>query len=184
MFLEKLEKLKKYPSDLILLIIAAIGIVILLTINILIFGPLTYSVYEYGILDFEFAWTKEQILLIFTAWGAEGMALQAAGVYWDFLYIIGYTVPLFALILLVSRNLNDNMLNIGLYMSLTPFIAGIFDIIENINLLIMLNEATTFASFVPFIASLSATIKFGILIVGAIFFLVALILLVIKKINK
>ena len=184
MFLEKLEKLKKYPSDLILLIIAAIGIVILLTINILIFGPLTYSVYGYGILDFEFAWTKEQILIIFDIWGDEVMILQAGGVYWDFLYIVGYTVPLFALILVVSRKLNEKILNIGLYMSLTPFIAGIFDIIENINLLVMLNEAPDFASFAPLIASLAATIKFGFLIVGAIFFLVALILLVIKKFKK
>ena len=147
MFLEKLEKLKKYPSDLILLIVAAIAIVILLTINILIFGPLLYSGGMYNILDFD-------------------------------------TVPLFALILLVSRKLNEKILNIGLYMSLTPIIAGIFDIIENINLLIMLNETPAFASFVPLIASLSATIKFGFLIVGAIFFLLALILLVIKKFKK
>jgi len=184
MFLEKLEKLKKYPSDLILLIVAAIAIVILLTINILIFGPLLYSGGMYNILDFEFAWTKEQILIIFGVWGDEVMILQAAGVYWDFLYIIGYTVPLFALILLVSRKLNEKILNIGLFMSLTPIIAGIFDIIENINLLIMLNEAPAFASFVPLIASLSATIKFAFLIIGAIFFLVALVLLVIKKFKK
>lgn len=184
MFLEKLEKLKKEPSDLILLVFAAIAIVILLTINILIFEPLAHSVYEYGILDFEFAWTKEQILTIFADWDAEGRELQAAGVYWDFLYIIGYTVPLFALILLVSRKLNGEILNIGLYMSFTPIIAGIFDIIENINLLIMLQDPLAFASFIPLIASLSATIKFGFLIVGVIFFLVALILLVIKKIKK
>ena len=184
MFLEKLEKLKKYPSDLILLIVSAIAIVILLTINILIFGPLLYSGGMYNILHFEFAWTTEQILIIFGVWGEEVMTLQAAGVYWDFLFIIGYTVPLFALILLVSRKLNEEILNIGLYMSLTPFIAGIFDIIENINLLIMLNDPLAFASFVPLIASISATIKFGLLIVGAIFFLVALILLVIKKFKK
>jgi len=179
-----LEKLKKYPSDLFLLIVAAIAIVILLTINMLIFEPLAHLGYGYGILDFEFAWTKEQILIIFGVWGDEVMTLQAAGVYWDFLYIVGYTVPLFALILFLSRKLNERILSIGLYMSLTPFIAGIFDIIENINLLIMLNGGSEFASFVPFIASLSATIKFGILIVGAIFFLITLILLVIKKIKK
>ena len=94
-----LEKLQKKPSDLILLITAAIGIIILLTINILVFEPMAKAVYLYGILDFEFAWTKEQILTIFFVWGPDGMALQAAGVYWDFLYIFGYVVPLFALIL-------------------------------------------------------------------------------------
>ncbi|NVM46064.1 MAG: hypothetical protein HWN79_14200 [Candidatus Lokiarchaeota archaeon] len=179
-----LDKLKKTPSDLILLIGAAIGVIILLTINIVIFEPMSTAVYIYGILDFEFAWTKEQILTIFFTWGPLGMELQAAGVYWDFLYIFGYVVPLFALIVYFSRRLEDRIATIGLYMSLTPIVAGIFDLIENINLLIMLNDPSDFASFVPLIASLSATIKFGFLIVGAIFFLVALVLVIIKKIKK
>ena len=114
-----LEKLKKAPSDLILLIAAAIGIVILLTINIFIFEPLALSVYYYGILDFEFAWTYDQAILILNTWGPLGMALEEAGVYWDFLYIIGYVTPLFALILYISRRLKDRMATIGLFMCLT-----------------------------------------------------------------
>jgi len=179
-----LEKLKKSPSDLVLLIAAALGIIILLTINILIFEDIATGSYRYSILDFEFAWTKEQILWIFSVWEVDGMALQATGVYWDFLYIFGYAVPLFALILFFSRKLEDRAATIGLYMSLTPIIAGVFDVIENVNLLIMLNMTPDFASFVPLITSISATIKFGFLIVGAIFFLVALVLFIIKKIKK
>ncbi len=179
-----LEKLKKSPSDLVLLIAAALGVIILLTINILIFEDIAKAFYPYGILDFEFAWTKEQIILIFTTWGPLGMALQTTGVYWDFLYIFGYAIPLFALILFFSRKLEDRVATIGFYMSLTPIVAGIFDLIENINLLIMLNMTPDFASFVPLITSISATIKFGFLIVGAIFFLVALVLFIIKKIKK
>ena len=179
-----LEKLKKYPSDLVLLIAAAIGIIIVLTLNILVFEDIATGSYRYGILDFEFAWTKEQILTIFSVWDDNGMALQATGVYWDFLYIFGYAIPLFALILFFSRNLEDRVATIGLYMSLTPIVAGIFDLIENINLLIMLNMTPDFASFVPLITSISATIKFGFLIVGAVFFLVALVLFIIKKIKK
>ena len=179
-----LEKLKKKPSDLVLLIAAAIGIIIVLTLNILVFEDIATGSYKYSILDFEFALTKERILLIFSTWGPLGMALQAAGVYWDFLYIFGYAVPLFAMILFFSRKLEDRVANIGFYMSLTPIVAGIFDLIENINLLIMLNETPNFASFVPLITSISATIKFGFLIVGAIFFLIALVLFIIKKIKK
>jgi len=179
-----LEKLKKSPSDLVLLIAAALGIIILLAINILIFEDIATGSYKYSILDFEFALTKERIILIFTTWGRLGMALQASGVYWDFLYIFGYAIPLFALILFFSRKLEDRVATIGFYMSLTPIVAGIFDLIENINLLIMLNMTPDFASFVPLITSISATIKFGFLIVGAIFFLVALFLFLIKKIKK
>jgi hypothetical protein len=176
-----LEKLKKTPGDLILLIIAAIGIIILLVINMVVFEPLANSGFSNGILDFEFAWTKDQILIIFTEWGGAGMVLQANGVYWDFLYIIGYSVPLFALILLFTRKLSGKIVDIGLYISLTPLVAGIFDLIENINLLIMLNDTPNFASFVPMIASVTAFIKFGLLLVGAIFLLVVLVLTLIKR---
>ena len=179
-----LEKLKKSPSDLILLNIAAVGIIILLVINIFVFEPLANSDFFYGILDFEFAWTSEQISIIFTDWGGEGMALQAAGIYWDFFYIIGYSVPLFALILLFTRKLSGKIVDIGLYMSLTPLVAGIFDLIENVNLLIMLNDTPNFASFVPLTASITAFIKFGFLLVGAIFFLVVLVLTLIKRFKK
>ena len=180
-----LEKLKKIPSDLILLIIAAIGIIILLVINMLVFEPLANSGFFYGILDFEFAWTKDQILIIFSEWeSAAGMVLQINGVYWDFLYIAGYSVPLFALILLFTRKLSGKIVDIGLYMSLTPLVAGIFDFVENINLLIMLNDTPNFASFVPMTASISAFIKFSLLLVGAIFFLVVLVLTLIKRLKK
>ena len=179
-----LEKLKKSPSDLILLNIAAIGIIILLIINIFVFEPLANSGFFYGILNFEFAWTSEQISIIFADWGAEGMALQASGVYWDFFYIIGYSVPLFALILVFTRKLNGKIVDIGLYMSLTPLIAGVFDLVENINLLIMLNDPSNFVSFVPLTASITAFIKFSFLLVGAIFFLVVLVLTLIKRFKK
>ena len=112
------------------------------------------------------------------------MALQANGVYWDFLYIIGYSVPLFALILLFTRKLSGKIVDIGLYISLTPLIAGIFDLVENVNLLIMLNDTPNFASFVPSIASITAFIKFGLLLVGAIFFLIVLVLTLIKRFKK
>jgi len=180
-----LEKLKKIPSDLILLISAAIGVIILLVINIVVFEPLANLNYPYGILDFEFAWTKSQILDIFAKWEVgEGMSMQTNGVYWDFLYIIGYSVPLFALILLFSRNLTGKIADIGIYISLTPLIAGVFDLVENVNLLIMLNDTTNFASFVPLTASITAFIKFSFLLVGAIFFLVVLVLTLIKRFKK
>ena len=179
-----LEKLKKTPSDLILLVIAAIGIIILLVINMVVFEPLANSGFFYGILDFEFAWTKDQILIIFAEWGSVGMALQTNGVYWDFLYIIGYSVPLFALILLFTRRLSGKIGDIGLYLSLTPLVAGIFDLVENINLLILLNDTPNFASFVPLIASVTAFIKFSLLLGGAVFFLVVLVLTIIKRFKK
>jgi len=48
----------------------------------------------------------------------------------------------------------------------------------------MLDTAPTFSSFVPFIASLMALIKFSVLILGIAFFFVALVIVIIKLIRK
>lgn len=180
-----LEKLKEVPKDLFLLFITLIGFLIFILINILVFTPINQIVPPpYGILDFEFAWVPEQVLTIFAAWGASGMAAEALAIYWDFLYIVGYGSFIFGAILLVTRKLEGKFQKIGLWMTLTPILAGIFDVIENINLLVMLDKAPTFSSFVSFIASLTALIKFGVLFLGIAFFFVALIMVIIKLIRK
>lgn len=179
-----LDKLKGSPKNLILFVITIIGLIIFILINQLIFVPLATSVPVYGILNFEFAWTPEQVKAIFTTWGAEGMVLQALGVYWDFLYIIGYSLFIFGCILLISRRLKGKFQIVGLYASLTPIIAGIFDVLENLNLLIMLENPASFPSFIPLIASMCATIKFSFLIIAIIYFVFALIVLIINIIKE
>ena len=179
-----LEKLKDSPKNIILVVITIIGFAIFILINQLVFVPLATNVSVYGILDFEFAWTPEQVKVIFMAWGTEGMVQQALGVYWDFLYIVGYGMFIFGCIILISRKLKGKFQTIGLYVSLTPIIAGIFDMIENLNLLIMLENPISISSFTPLIASISATIKFSFLIVGIIYFFFALIVVIIYIIKE
>ncbi|MGB5913125.1 MAG: hypothetical protein WBH31_18185 [Promethearchaeia archaeon] len=180
-----LEKLKEFPKNLYVLIITIIGFLIFILTNILVFASINQMVPPpYGVLDFEFAWVPEQVLIIFASWGPSGMAAETLVTYWDFLYIVGYGSFIFGAILLVTRRLEGKLQKIGLWMTLTPILAGIFDIIENINLLVMLDTAPTFSSFVPFIASLTALIKFSVLILGIAFFFVALVIVIIKLIRK
>ena len=84
-------------------------------------------------------------------------------------------------ILLVTRKLEGKTQNMGLYFTIMPFIAGIFDVIENTFLLLMLSNETFVWSLSPFIASLCATIKFSLIFIAIIFFVVALIIITIKK---
>ena len=166
-----IEKLKKSPKTGVILLITCIGVLIFLLINQLIFASLPIEVPSYGILDFEFAWTASQISIIFTAWGSDGMILHANGIYWDFLYILGYGSLIAGLILLISRKLSGKIQLIGLYLTFTPFLAGIFDCIENILLLTMLNNPSGFSPSIPLIAGIMAAIKFSILLIGIAFFL-------------
>lgn len=179
-----LGKLKEFPKNIFVLIITIIGLLIFILVNQLIFVPINQSVPTYGILDFEFAWVYERVLMIFSAWGPSGMVLESLAIKWDFLYIVGYGSFIFGAILLITRRLDGTFQKVGFWMTLTPILAGILDIIENINLLIMLDNTPAFPSFIPFIASLSALIKFSVLILGIVFFFLALILVLIKLIRK
>ncbi|MBD3212842.1 MAG: hypothetical protein GF311_09560 [Candidatus Lokiarchaeota archaeon] len=179
-----LDKLKEFPRTRYLLIITVGAFIVFILINQLIFVPLSKLVSTYNVLDFEFAWTTDRIAVIFSSWGTVGIEAQTLGVYWDFLYIFGYGFFISGCILFVSRNLNGKIQKIGLYTTILPLIAGIFDLIENINLLIMLQNPANFSPIVPFIASITALIKFSLLILGIGFFFIALILLLIGIIKS
>ena len=176
------EKLSRIPNILVIGISSIIGFAIFIIINIFVFRNLPVS--EYGILHYEFAWTIERVQDIFLVWGQPGMDAQAAGVWWDFPYILGYSLFIGGLILLVTRMNTGRIHNIGLYMTLSPFIAGFLDVVENIFLLIMLKNPSSIKDSFPMIATIAAGTKFGLLIGGILFFIFALITGIMNKIKK
>jgi len=179
-----LNKLKSTPKDKLLTLTTIIGVVIVILIYLLVFIPIEATLNGYGIIDFEFAWSSERVEAILSAWGTSGRTKQTLAIYWDFIFIIGYVSIAFGLNLLVSRRLNGKLQNLGILITLLGTTSGLFDVIENINLLLMLDTPTSVSSTNSFIASLSATIKFGFLIAAIIFFVLALIILLIAKIKK
>ncbi|MFW9899054.1 MAG: hypothetical protein ACFFDO_07325 [Candidatus Thorarchaeota archaeon] len=181
-----IEKFKEFPKQKVLAIITIVAFIAFLILALImqsIERELKGST-GYGVMEFEFAWTPEMIRKIFNAWGSAGKKKEATAICWDFLYIPSYGLFIAGCILLVARKLEGKLHNYGLYITITPFIAGIFDIIENISLLLMLGNDATIDMGFPFIASLCALIKFSLLFVGICFFFVALIALIINKIRK
>jgi len=174
-----LEKLVEIPKKKALQLITLIGLVAFVAMTLL--GGLVNAAPVYGILDYEFAWTSGQVELIFSAWGAEGKQQIAFGIYMDFLYIIAYGALIFGCLLIATRELDGKFQTIGLYMTLTPVIAGICDVIENVNLLLMIADGNFITSMSPFIAALCATIKFTIIFACILFFLVEIIVIVINR---
>ncbi|MHA1724195.1 MAG: hypothetical protein ACTSYC_07460 [Promethearchaeota archaeon] len=178
------KKLKEWPNTKLLFVLTIIGFIIFILINQLVFAPLSATYTSYGILEFEFAWTRGRVISIFTMWGQQGMLDQKLGVYWDFLYIISYILFIMGCIILITRHLEGKIENLGYKISLLIPLSGIFDVIENINLLIMLEKPTTFSSLIPFLASICATIKFTLLIIGIVYFIIALILFIYNVAKK
>jgi hypothetical protein len=179
-----LNKFKSSPKNKNVLIITIAGLLVVILVYLLIFIPIEAAVPTYGILDFEFAWTPDQVLTIFSAWGPDGIRIQTLAIYWDFLYIVGYVSLALGLILIVLRRSEGKLQTIGLYFTLLPFLTGIFDIVENINLLLMLNNPISLSTINSLTASMSALIKFGCLLAAIIYFVIALIIIILKKIRK
>lgn len=178
-----LDRLKEFPKDKLLIFVSIISFLIVILIEIFVFIPIEADVSTYGILDFEFAWTSARVETIISVWGDTDINNQSIAIYWDFLFIVGYVSLAFALIVLALRRSKSKLQTIGIYIAITPFLTGIFDVIENVNLLKMLRTPTSVSNFNAYIASLSATLKFSFLFIGIIYVIIALISFLIRKLR-
>ena len=169
------DNLKEKPKTQNLIIYTLICMIIFVIIQVYLFQPTEvylrslsdiHGLTNLGVLDLEFAWTAERIDLIFSIWNAEGISRQIIVTIIDFFYIFCYCVILIGLILLVARKLHDRFQKIEIMMILFPIMAGVFDVIENIFLLIMLGANQSLMPAFPLITSISATIKFILIYVS------------------
>jgi len=178
------ERLKAKPKNQNLIITVIISMVIFGVIQIFIFQPTEnylrglsnlQGLSNLGRLDLEFAWTEERINTIFSLWQSPGIFRQFVITIIDFFYLICYCLILAGLIFLVARKLHDEFQKVLFISALIPILAGIFDIFENIFLLIMLGANEAVLSIFPFITSISSTIKFVLIYIGVGFFLIGII---------
>ncbi|MFW9942258.1 MAG: hypothetical protein ACFFFT_14565 [Candidatus Thorarchaeota archaeon] len=179
-----LDKFREFPKNRVLYLITLAGFLIILLVEIFVFIPVEASVPGYGILDYEFAWTSYQVEIIFNIWGSSGIDEQVIAIYWDFLFIVGYVSLAFGLIVIAFRKSEGKLQKIGTIITITPFLTGFLDMIENLFLILMANTPTSVSDPFPLIASLSATLKFGFLFIGIIYFVITIISIVINKVRK
>ncbi len=181
------DKLLEWPSKkihMIVTLVAGLSFLILTILFRVIGNEATAT--GYGILEFEFGFTAQKIGIIFNAWNNTIFQQQTLGVYLDFVYILSYALLLGGLVLWVTRQLEGQMQQIGLFFTVAPIIAGVFDFIENIGLLLMLNDVNSYINgtapdLIPMVTSICAFIKFGLLILAIAFFLISLVYWLVKR---
>ena len=181
-----LEKLQTSPSRKLVILITLISLIPFLIITIIFqldAAILASSGSPYGIVSFEFAFSEAMAKTILTDWGPTLIPVVLRGVYMDFGYIASYGLFMMGIMILIVRALKDRWQSIALFCAISPFIAGAFDIIENINLIVMLNDPVGFPSLVPTVASICAIFKFGFLLLVIGFAAIAGIVLLIKKLR-
>ncbi|MHA1977161.1 MAG: hypothetical protein ACW98F_07015 [Candidatus Hodarchaeales archaeon] len=129
----------------------------------------------YGVIDLEFAWNVEQINQILSSWGDELITMEVNAVLLDFGFLVVYSLSLAGVSLLLTKfGMFGTWSNWGYYFTLIPFVAASFDVVENVNLLLILSSPSSFPSFAPLIASICATIKFGLIIATVVFWIAGL----------
>ena len=178
-----LEKLKEFPRTRSLVIATAIFFIpfILITVFFIINEHRLKTTTGYGVLNFELARTPENINKIFTAWGPNEIKRQTAVTYLDYLFIFFYALFGTGLILIISRKLKGKLRNLGLITAPSFIIAGLFDALENINLLWVLNNKNYTSPAIPLFAFLFATFKIIFLTIGLTFIFITVIYLIVKK---
>lgn len=167
----------------LLTILAFAGFIVFLVLMTVI-GDLPPS--GYNIIDFEFARTAQRADTIMTAWGETIVKNQIVVTYLDYGLLVSYGFMAFGLVLLAAREMKDTgkLRKMGLVICFFPLIAALCDALENVNLLFMLYGFPAGAvSINALLASIFALIKFGLLGIVLIFFVVQLVFLFIKKIK-
>jgi hypothetical protein len=129
-----------------------------------------------NIVRFEFAWNQQTAEKILKVWQDDGVRKDfQRSIYWDFGFILFY-VPLIGLAcIMASKSFPIPILrNEGFVADLVWLlcIAGILDVIEDICMLQTIGGASI--SYWPLMASLCASIKFFLIIVGLLYVLLGI----------
>jgi hypothetical protein len=133
---------------------------------------------QYGVLEFELAWTPKMMDKIFAAWGPANVEYQRYVHHVDYLYLVVYALFGLLCILLLARRLEGKLQRAGFFFVLAPVLAAVFDAMENVFLLSMLTRGAPGGRSDPALASLCATFKIAFIgaTIGFIFIAGALLL--------
>jgi hypothetical protein len=118
---------------------------------------------QYGVLEFELAWTPKTIERIFAAWGPANVQHQVYVHHVDNLYLLVYGLFGLLCVLLLARRLEGRFQQVGFFFVLAPVLAAVFDAMENVFLLSMLTRGAPGGRSEPALASLCATFKIAFL---------------------
>ena len=156
---------------------AAIGSIIMFFVLRFQGAALKTPISKRAIVDLEFADTAQRVQELFAVWNIETVRIN---VWIDFIFIIAYTSFLSLASKATASNWkNDFVKQIGYILSRLAFVAGLFDVCENILML-----QTTVGSFTPVSLQLTfycAAIKFLIAVSIVLYLLISLPVILKKK---
>ncbi len=137
-----------------------------------------------GIVALELARSVDASQKIMDGWGPELSILAGRSVKIDFMFIPAYVLLFFSITALFSLLVAPSLARIMRAVALLPIISGLCDITENIFLLLILKSSHAIPAHYPLVASTCATIKFSLLGLVVLSWIVMLAAWLVGKIRK
>jgi hypothetical protein len=126
--------------------------------------PLKCSAVRNGIGSFELAWKKARAEEILREWKSL-VPTALTQLHWDFGFLIVYPLSLSLACAMLAQSQDNTLPELGTFLSWTMLLAGILDACENLALIRILRQQAA-TEFLVKTASLSASVKFLIVLAG------------------
>ena len=179
MIKEKIESLGEKPSNRKLKIILIASTILLFATATSVIRILESSGFTGELERTQLGFDSEYIRDCFSTMTDQGLSRFILGNLVDYLFMASYGGFLFSLTLLVTRRLNETSIgrDIGYIISLLGLFAAVSDGLENIFILSMASNPTSFPSWLAFYHSLFAHIKFKLMYLSASWITLAMLYL-------
>ncbi len=128
-----MNALLRIPSRRTLWVIVAISGVLTVALSLKLWaidGALT----PYNIVCYEFAWSTERAMRMFSSWGEAGREAARSSLRYDVPYLLAYPFLISALVLLAARAAPDRWALLGAWLAMAPFVAAVLDALEDVAL--------------------------------------------------
>ena len=127
-----------------------------------------------GIVGYEFAWTRERAESMLRAWRGLGVLESAReSLLVDFVFLLAYPISLGLGCRLLARRSAGMFDHVGVTLSYAVLVCMPLDAVENLALLRMLESGAS--DSMARVAAVSATIKFGLVLVAIVYLIVGLL---------
>jgi len=137
-----------------------------------------------GIVAFELVWNAPDAMKMIDAWGPELSILAGKSIKIDFFFIPAYVLLFFSATMLLSLLASGSLRKVIRAVAFLPIVSGVADVIENTFLLLVLRLSRNIPDQYPLIAGVCASVKFALLAVVVVFWLVAIVAGIVRKIRK
>lgn len=172
-----MESLKTFPPRRFLVAITLVALVATVVIWLVMRAPESQmqAAGGYGIVDYELAYNAAKTETILRAWGSPGQAAARRSLLIDFAFMPAYGLLFAGITLLIARAQTGrlaSLASVGRWLAPAPVAAALFDALENTMLLSMLGKMEHVPPLPPLVAGVSASIKFALLLLAILYWLV------------